>query len=326
MVTFEFTVEDLARTRFAISPMWELVQSVRALVDPSRAAVHLPWLAELKDGRLSGLDLSAAVAFVPALGYIPDFLSPPPDSPLMEFEDELERVRSTPAARIRTEVEMVFRDRDAPPVLRQFLDEPRRALARLTETLEQYWQLALAECWPRLQALLEADIAYRAGRLTAGGPAALFDDLYPTVSWSDDRLVVDQVYDEDVDLCGRGMLLMPSAFCWQRTMSITTPPWQPSVIYPARGVAMLWEPGDQTPEGLAALVGRTRAEVLASLDAPRSTSELAECVGVTPGGASQHISILKAAGLVSGRREGRSVLYVRTPLADRLVKQNDRSL
>jgi hypothetical protein len=326
MVTFEFTVEDLARTRFAISPMWELVQSVRALVDPARAAVHLPWLAELKDGRLSGLDLSAAVAFVPAIGYIPDFLTPPPESPLGNFEDELALVRATPDDQVRSEVETVFRDRDAPPVLRQFLDDPGGSVARLTETFESYWELALEPCWPRIRALLEADIAYRAGRLTAGGPAALFEDLYQSVTWCEDRLEVNQIYQEDCQLRGRGLLLMPSAFGWQRTMTITTPPWQPSLIYPARGVAMLWEPGDQTPEGLSALVGRTRADVLASLDAPRSTTELAECLGVTPGGASQHISVLRAAGLVSGRREGRSVLYVRTPLADRLVKQNDRSL
>src|SRR3954468_24448820 len=155
MVTFEFTVEDLARTRFAISPMWELVQSVRALVDPARAAVHLPWLAELKDGRLSGLDLSAAVAFVPAIGYIPDFLTPPPESPLGSFEDELALVRATPDDQVRSEVETVFRDRDAPPVLRQFIDDPGGSVARLTETFESYWELALEPCWPRIRALLE---------------------------------------------------------------------------------------------------------------------------------------------------------------------------
>src|SRR4051794_23117879 len=120
MVTFEFGVEDLARTRFAVSPMWELVQSVRALVDPAQAAPHLPWLAELKDGRVAGLDLAAAVALVPAHGYIPDFLTPPPDSPLADFDDELAQVRATSAAQIRRDVECVFEERAAPPVLKQF--------------------------------------------------------------------------------------------------------------------------------------------------------------------------------------------------------------
>ena len=47
MVRFVFAVEDLARTRFAISPMWELVGSLTALRDPSTAALHLPWLRSL---------------------------------------------------------------------------------------------------------------------------------------------------------------------------------------------------------------------------------------------------------------------------------------
>src|SRR3954470_20238218 len=123
MVTFEFGVEDLARTRFAISPMWELVQSVRCLVDPSRAALHLPWLAELKDGRLAGLDLAVAVALVPGEGYIPDFLTPPPESPLADFFDELAQVRPPSPAQIRRDVEAFRRShRGMPPVLDQFLE------------------------------------------------------------------------------------------------------------------------------------------------------------------------------------------------------------
>lgn len=44
MVRFVFSVEDLALTRFAISPMWELVHSLVALRDQSHAALHVPWL------------------------------------------------------------------------------------------------------------------------------------------------------------------------------------------------------------------------------------------------------------------------------------------
>jgi DNA-binding transcriptional ArsR family regulator len=320
MIAFRFAVEDLARTRFAISPMWELVQSVRCLVDPSRAALHLPWLAGLKGGPLAGLDLAAAVALVPAQGYIPDFLTPPPGSPLVSFADELALVRATPAAQIRKDMESFRRSHGGiAPVLEPFVDTPRRAVGRLTETLERYWAIAMEPHWPRVRALLDADIAHRARRLTAGGPAALFDDLYRTVSWHGDHLKVDQDWEEDVALGGRGILLVPSAFGWQRTMVITTPPWQPTLVYPARGVAMLWAPGERAPDGVAALVGRSRAAILAALDAPRSTTELARTLGATPGGVSQHLGVLRGAGLVSGQREGRSVLYVRTPLADALV-------
>jgi len=42
-------------------------------------------------------------------------------------------------------------------------------------------------------------------------------------------------------------------------------------------------------------------------------------VEITPGGASQHLTALRDAGLVTSARHGRSVLYARSPLADQLV-------
>ena len=47
------------RTRFAISPMWELVRSLVVLRDPSHAALHVPWLRSLS-GRLDGMALAGA--------------------------------------------------------------------------------------------------------------------------------------------------------------------------------------------------------------------------------------------------------------------------
>lgn len=98
MVRYEFELSDLARLRFAISPMWELVISLRALRAPSEAATHLPWVRSVRE-RVRGLDLLPLLGLVPLEGYIPDFLTPPPNTPLGSFEDELEAVRSTPAAR-----------------------------------------------------------------------------------------------------------------------------------------------------------------------------------------------------------------------------------
>ena len=48
--------------------------------------------------------------------------------------------------------------------------------------------------------------------------------------------------------------------------------------------------------------------------------DLARLLGLSPGGASQHLTALRAAGLVTARREGRSVLYARTALGDGLVR------
>ena len=96
--------------------------------------------------------------------------------------------------------------------------------------------------------------------------------------------------------------------------------WQPTLFYPARGIALLWEPEpEEGPEALARLVGGTRARLLASLSVPRSTTELASALELSAGGVSEHLTVLRDSGLVCGEREGRSVLYLRTRLAEQLL-------
>ena len=100
---------------------------------------------------------------------------------------------------------------------------------------------------------------------------------------------------------------------------MTEEPWQPTLIYPARGVALLWEEAAAAPDALAKVLGRSRAALLADLDAPRTTTDLALRLEMTPGGVSQHLSVLKESGFVTARRNGRAVLYCRSELADQLV-------
>jgi DNA-binding transcriptional ArsR family regulator len=323
MATYEFGLDDLTRLRFAISPMWEVVASLRRLRAPSGAGIHLPWLNQLQDsGALQGIDLAAALTLTPTVGYVPDFMSPPPTTPLARFEDEIELVRRTPPKQVAHDLRLYRGARKLPSVLEPFESQPRKAVRQLADVLELYWQRALEPHWPRMRALLQADIAHRARSLTEGGAAALFADLHPTISWreSEATLHVDLPYQGHVVLGGQGLLLVPSVFAWVAPATITEAPWQPTLLYPARGIATIWESGgERTPEALANVVGRTRAALLAALDAPRSTTDVARLVGITAGGASQHLGALRAAGLVAGRREGRAVLYVRTPLADALV-------
>jgi biotin operon repressor len=320
MTTFVFGLEDLARTRFAISPMWELVSSLRALRDPAAGALLMPWMERVRP-ELPALDIAPAMAMLPYKGYIPDFISPPPSTPLAVFEEELELVRATPVPLVRRDLEVMFRGRRLPNVLEPFLEHPRAALNRLVKLLAAYWEVALAPYWPRVHALLHADVSHRARRLTEGGPEGLFADLHPTVHWGDARLVIDQEYQGVVALEGRSLLLVPSAFAWDFPATMTEDPWQPTVFYPARGIATLWEAAPAAaPEALGAVLGRGRAALLAALDAPSSTSDLARRLGITPGAVSQHVGALRAAGLVASDREGRSVLHVRTALADALVR------
>jgi hypothetical protein len=320
VVRFVFSVEDLARTRFAISPSFELTHSLVAFRDPSHAALHLPWLRTLS-GRLDGLPLERAIRLIHAIGYVPDFLFPPPAGPLGSIEDDLAALRATPLARIRDEMAL-FRSQHpgARAAADEWLAHPRREVRRLADVMEGYWARAIAPVWPRVSAFLEADVAYRASRLAASGPAALFAEFGEHVRWREGGVEVDvRRHDATVELEGRGLLLMPSAFAATRPSVIDRAPWQPTLTYPARGIATLWEEAPAAPDGLARLLGATRAAALADLAAPRSTTELAERLGLSAATASHHLTALRDAGLATGRRDGRAVLYVRTPLGDALV-------
>ncbi|MGH3461416.1 MAG: ArsR/SmtB family transcription factor [Kribbellaceae bacterium] len=75
------------------------------------------------------------------------------------------------------------------------------------------------------------------------------------------------------------------------------------------------ERAESEGDALGALVGRARAAILARLDVPMTTTALARELGQSAGTVSTHLSILRACGLLTSWRAGRSVLYRRTPLA-----------
>ena len=77
-----------------------------------------------------------------------------------------------------------------------------------------------------------------------------------------------------------------------------------------------------TGDPLAALIGRTRAAVLRSLDGGTTTTELARRLGISVSGAS-HASALRAAGLVSSRRDRNRVLHATTDLGGQLLDRVD---
>ncbi|HEX6678129.1 MAG TPA: helix-turn-helix domain-containing protein [Actinomycetes bacterium] len=143
------------------------------------------------------------------------------------------------------------------------------------------------------------------------------------VALEGDRLRIDKPHhcSHRVDLAGTGILLVTCAFLWPAVAVECCGVDQPTLTYPTRGLAALWQqaPADQA-DPLSALVGRTRASLLATLRLPRTTTQLAAQLGLSPPAVSQHLKVLKEAGLLSARRRGRTVLYQRTPAATTLLE------
>ncbi len=319
MIEMAFSTDDLVHTRFAVSPLWEAVASLRSLRDPGSHALHLPWV-EMARPRVAGLDLAPLEALLATSGYTPDFLTPPPGTPLPDIREELDRLRATPPEEVRHELSWRFPDGRLPAVLRPLLDSAEEELERIAGLIGAYWDRAVAPVWPSLHALLEGDVLYRARQIAAGGAWRLFRGLHPSVTFAGGVLRVAKPPDVHVDLGGRGLLLMPSAFAWPEVFAVIDPPWQPTLIYPPRGVGALWQAhSPDAPEALAALMGRSRARILSELDQPVSTTELARRLSMGSSLVSQHLGVLRAAGLVTPHRQGRVVLYARTARGQGLV-------
>ncbi len=325
MIRFEFGHEDLVRTRFAISPLFDLLWSADVLRDPAAHSLHLPWAREAT-ARLQGVDWSLVDAVsTSTTGFVPDFPSPPPTTPLAGIDAELARVRATPPEQVARELRRAYGPGGPPPAARVLLDDPAAGLGQLVAAMRAYWTRALAPWWPRIRAALEDDIVHRARRLTAGGAIEVFADLHPGVRWRDGGLEIDRAHDQDVELRGRGLLLVPAAFAWPQVFAMIDEPWQPALVYTPRGIGTLWAPAaDEHREALSALLGARRAEVLGALGTPSATTELATRLGASPAGVSAHLRVLARAGLARARRDGRRVLYERTPAGDALLASPSR--
>ncbi|MEU1303981.1 ArsR/SmtB family transcription factor [Streptomyces shenzhenensis] len=308
---------DFLRCRFAVSPLWETHQAVRTLKRADRRGYHAPWLRRIRTAA-AGLDLAPLWLLMPRRGHSPDWLGPPPIGPTATFEEEIAAVRAADPAAAR---EDTARSLGATPGAlespygRAWLADPERMVRDLADLLEEAWRALVAPDWPRLRTLLEADIAFHSRRFAQVGLGGLLPELSDRCGWQGGTLTVVSPGRHERRLGGRGLVLMPSVFVWPDVVSSFDPPWQPALVYPARGIGGLWsEPAGSAPDRLVRLLGRGRAAVLGALDEPASTTALARRLGLAPSSVSAHLTVLRDAGLLTARRYGHEVLYERTPL------------
>ncbi|NYI75890.1 ArsR/SmtB family transcription factor [Nocardioides panzhihuensis] len=317
MVRYELTGADLSEVRFAISPLNELTLSLRALRDPGRFPLHLPWLRAVE---AADLDREALLALTNQRLWTPDFLNPRPRDPLARLEEELEVVAATPPPRVRADLDAVHFDAVGRPAALDGL--PQAVLRRVLAALRDYWEACFEPHWQRMRAVLEADIVHRGRTIVHSGMATMFADISPRVVLADDlltiRLVTSKV-DYRRTTAGIGLTLVPTLFSLNPSTPISADE-PPVMFYPARGLGTLWTTDrPRAPHALRDLIGETRSGLLTMLEAPASSTELAVRLGVTAAAVNQHLRAMRAAGLLTSARHGRSVLYLRSDLGDRFI-------
>jgi DNA-binding transcriptional ArsR family regulator len=334
LLVLELDVADLAATRFAVSPLGETVRAVQLLADHDPPAVNAPWVRwarrelawhPLRLPRLWPLTVNGLPNF-------PEFLVPAPEVRTPEFGAELARLRTVPVAAVRASLRRVWEGHPWPASARELDARPRESLAEIAAEIAECHDRLVAPYWDRIQPVLEADIAYRAGLLAGGGARSLFADLHPDLRWSGRTLTLtgheQGPSPVKVMLGPDGVVLVPSVFNWPHVSVNLATSTQTILQYPARGAATVWEGPDREgpdpkdgawtgsgrEEAATALLGAPRVRLLTVLRSPATTTALARRLGVTPSAVSQHLAVLHRGGLVSKRRSGRIVLYQTTAL------------
>jgi DNA-binding transcriptional ArsR family regulator len=110
-------------------------------------------------------------------------------------------------------------------------------------------------------------------------------------------------------------------FVWPKFNMIIDPPWQPLIAFTPPGVANLWQTSPPASNhALCLLLGHGRSEVLQCLVTPASTQDLAQRLQLAASSVSEHLSLLRQAGLVETHRRGRYVFYRLSPVGEGLLQ------
>ncbi|MFD5437479.1 ArsR/SmtB family transcription factor [Kitasatospora sp. NPDC127067] len=321
MIRIRLGTRGLGNVRFAVSPVGSAKDLLR-LVGFSPGTLTPPWRTRATDAlSRHRLGLLAVVGGGGPLGYAPDFLRPEPPGFLTDIDTALHQIATTPRERVRYELTEAVNGHSwdpgsshpPPRQLLRALDRGEDHFAhRLADEMARFWHEALEPSWPAVRARLEADVAARASEIARCGLAETLNRLAPNLEWRDGELVVHLRTGgiHQLTLDADAVILTPSVFVDWALFCAGEPPGAPAprtplIVYPAGQV-------DCRPAAREhPLIGATRLKLLAELSQPRSTTELARRLYLSPATVSYHLQLLHRAGLVTRTRRSRQVLYQR---------------
>ncbi len=325
------------RLRFAASPLAELTAMLHVLAEPG----HHPQLAGRAADVWAGLRPELAERLREAdflwRSSRADFLVPArPRATLAEELDDVDRIddetyvtaalittcgsnrvhfgapspladatardRALDLAQARGALQEAFAER--------LLSDPAAVRARVRDTLEQCAEAFFDAAWPGVAGQLAADLRRKTDLLNRQGVEAALASISGAITLSPDGecIIVDKLQDNATTARGTGVTFLPSVFGRPHLVAVHAPGWQPVVQYPIAGS----EPVslETVTSRLEALAHPVRLRLLRTLArGPHTTGELAHAWALTPPEVSRHLAVLRRAGLLTARRQGRYVRY-----------------
>ncbi|MFC3448361.1 ArsR/SmtB family transcription factor [Amycolatopsis speibonae] len=259
---------------------------------------------------------------VPASGSSPDFLTPPCGGTLSEGIDTL---LSTPRSRLAADFAHLAQERPLPSWTVDLAEGRPPALRMVGHALREYFHTCLAPHWDAIAAAVRHDHTRRAQLMADQGVEAVLNTLSPAATWRFPLLSIDYLFDHDVRLDGRGLLLQPVVFGrGPNPTTLIDPALPPVLVYSvplALGAITPVEPA-RRPAGdpIVPLLGTTRTRILRALDNTNATTtELARRAATPLPTASRHATALRDANLITSHRHKNMMIHTITPLGTALL-------
>ncbi|MEV1174767.1 helix-turn-helix domain-containing protein [Nonomuraea sp. NPDC049784] len=299
-------------------PLWDVLLSLHVLQE-GRDLIYGEWWRRTRQVKVP--DIRLLLSLAPPQGYSPDFLTPGRGGAALE--EQLDWLLSTPTQRLREELSYFNDKQPNSSSIRALLDGGAPMLDRLGNAITEYHRAGIAPYKRMLRPHLQAHRDRRLQGLADGGVDRLLGELHPDVVWEPPVLSVLDYVDHDVHLEGRGLVLLPSAFCRRHPITLRDTDLPPVLCFPVQP-PVGWLPrvradGTMEHEPVVALLGRTRAYVLEQVAGPMTTTELARRLGISLAMASRHTTVLRNAGLVDSRRDGNTIFHHITALGRALL-------
>ncbi|WP_328939852.1 ArsR family transcriptional regulator [Streptomyces tauricus] len=320
MLRFHFTAQDLARTRVAAAPhpLWEIAVSLHRFQTRKGRWAYAHWYRtaceQLRDAGLGPMVHQLLLPLFPRASYFPDFLTPAEGAEGLEAG--LDAVLAAPRQRVAQETRRLARTIPSPDWVSRLTEGDMRR--QLVQALRAYHHTVIAPHADHIGERLQAERIRHAQALLNLGTEALLGNLAPTLRWHHPVLeIATYPHHRDIHLNGRGLLLIPSYFCWKDPITLADPDLPPVIMYPLHHAPQPAPTAKGQP--LHALLGRTRATILHATATGATTTEAARHAGVSTGTATHHTTALRNAGLISSHRQANTVLHVLTPLGAALL-------
>ncbi|MGV9351791.1 DUF5937 family protein [Streptomyces spiralis] len=328
------------RVQFAASPLAELTAMLHVLAEPGHHPQFAGWAADVWAGLRPELAERLREAEFLWRSSQADFLIPARPRPTLAEElDDVDRIdderyvtaalvttcgsnrvhfsraspltdttareRALDLAQARGTLQEAFAER--------LLADPAAVRARVRHTLEECAEAFFDGAWAGVAVQLATDLRLKRELLRRHGIGAALASVSGAVTLAPDGdcIIVDKVQDKATAARDAGVTFIPSVFGRPHLVAVHAPGWHPVVQYPVA------EPSPAQPVSLEtvtlrleALAHPVRLRLLRTLArGPHTTAELAHFWELSPPEISRHLAVLRRAGLLTARRQGRYVRY-----------------